>query len=92
MKLSPEQRLTRFNELFSFVSDRIGAKPLQKLPPVRTSAWQHLFGLATSPAQLDQVAALFPRWRDAHRIFDPRTSEAFVRAYPLSLPSSAHVT
>jgi len=78
-KLSPEARLERFAELQKFVSDRIGQKPAVKLPPVRNTAWQHLFGLATTKEQLEQVVELFPRWRDSKRRFDAQNTEAFVR-------------
>ncbi|KAI0629894.1 hypothetical protein C8Q77DRAFT_1065010 [Trametes polyzona] len=46
---------------------------------VRTSAWHHLFSLATTPEQLERVAELLPKWRDARRTFRPATPEKFAR-------------
>ena len=86
-KLSPEARLERFNTLYQFLADRVGTHPparAVKAPEqVRTTAWSHLFGLATTEAQLTKVAELFPLWRDAKRKFSPKIAEAFVRAYLL---------
>jgi len=77
--LDPAERTTRFNELFEFVSSRIGLKPVAKTPEqVRNSAWGHLFDLATTRAQLERVAELFPRWRDSRRQFHEQTAKNFV--------------
>ena len=77
--LDPAERTTRFNELFEFVSSRIGLKPVAKTPEqVRNSAWGHLFDLATTRAQLERVAELFPRWRDSRREFNEQTAKNFV--------------
>lgn len=82
-KLSPEERLARFNTLYEFLSDRIGQNPPAKArkepEQVRKTAWQHLFGLATTPEQLERVAELFPKWRDSRQVFTPKMAEAFVR-------------
>ena len=77
--LDPAERTIRFNELFEFVSSRIGLKPVAKTPEqVRNSAWGHLFDLATTRAQLERVAELFPRWRDSRRVFNEQTAKNFV--------------
>ncbi|EPQ58572.1 hypothetical protein GLOTRDRAFT_137249 [Gloeophyllum trabeum ATCC 11539] len=80
-KLSPEERLQRFNNLRQWVSDRIGKHPpAGKFPEqVRNSAWVHLLGLATTPEQVREVVALFPRWVEGGRVFSPRIAEAFIR-------------
>jgi hypothetical protein len=78
-RLDPAERITRFNELFEFVSSRIGLKPTAKTPEqVRNSAWGHLFDLATTRAQLERVVELFPRWRDSRRTFNDQTVENFI--------------
>ena len=78
-KLDPLERTTRFNELFEFVSSRIGLKPTAKTPErVRNSAWGHLFDLATTRAQLERVTELFPRWRDSRREFNEQTVKNFI--------------
>jgi hypothetical protein len=88
--LNPEDRLTKFIELRAFVSDRIGLKPAAKTPEqVRKTAWQHLFGLATSREQLESVTELFSKWRESRRVFDDRTVEKFVREYWLLIPSQS---
>ena len=78
-RLDPVERTTRFNELFEFVSSRIGLKPTAKTPEqVRDSAWGHLFDLATTRAQLERVTELFPRWRDSRREFNEQTVKNFI--------------
>ena len=78
-RLDPTERTTRFNELFEFVSVRIGLKPATKTPEqVRNSAWGHLFDLATTRTQLERVTELFPRWRDSRREFNEQTVKNFV--------------
>ena len=82
-RLDPAERTARFNELFGFVSARIGLKPVPKTPEqVRNSAWGHLFELATTRAQLERVAELFPRWRDSRRVFGEQTVKNFVSEWP----------
>ena len=77
--LDPAERTIRFNELFEFVSSRIGLKPVAKTPEqVRDSAWGHLFDLVTTRAQLERVAGLFPRWRDSRREFNEQTVKNFI--------------
>ncbi|KAI0927540.1 hypothetical protein AcV5_008052 [Taiwanofungus camphoratus] len=78
-RLNAEERSTRFEELRKFVADRIGQRPIAKVPQVRNAAWQHLVGLATTKEQLEQVVEMFPRWRDSKRRFDQKHAEAFVR-------------
>ncbi|CCM00621.1 uncharacterized protein FIBRA_02657 [Fibroporia radiculosa] len=88
--LNSEDRLKRFTELRQFVADRIGQKPTEKLPPVRNSAWQHLFQLATTKEQMDEVVGLLPRWRDSKRQFGKHTVEVFVgRCEQLRCPTLA---
>ena len=78
-RLDPVERTTRFDELFEFVSSRIGLKPTATTPEqVRNSAWGHLFDLATTRAQLERVAELFPRWRDSRRAFNEQTVKNFI--------------
>lgn len=78
-RLDPVERTARFNELFEFVSSRIGLKPVAKTPEqVRDSAWGHLFDLATTRAQLERVIELFPRWRDSRRVFGESTVKRFI--------------
>lgn len=78
-RLDPVERTTRFNELFEFVSSRIGLKPTAKTPEqVRNAAWGHLFDLATTRAQLERVTELFPRWRDSRREFNEQTVKNFI--------------
>ncbi|KZT09091.1 uncharacterized protein LAESUDRAFT_722793, partial [Laetiporus sulphureus 93-53] len=78
-KLSTKDRLKRFDDLRKFVADRIGRKPVEKLPPVRNTAWQHLFMLATTKEQMEEVVKLFPLWRDSKRVFDEQAAKVFVR-------------
>ncbi|KAH9922635.1 uncharacterized protein B0H18DRAFT_879217, partial [Fomitopsis serialis] len=48
---------------------------------VRNSAWQHLFGLATTREQMEAVVQLFPKWRDSkpRRSFNIQNAELFAR-------------
>lgn len=82
-KLTPEARLARFSELRELVDSHIGKRPSAKLAKkpeqVRNTAWQHLFSLATTKEQMEQVVEMIPRWRDAKRVFTPRMTEAFIR-------------
>ena len=84
-KLTPEKRFERFDQLYNFVSERLGYRPAVKTPQVRQSAWIHLFGLATTTEQLEKVTELFTRWRDSRRIFDDHHAEVFVRELPLTV-------
>lgn len=83
-RLTPEARLARFNELRELVESHIGKHPPAKLAKkpeqIRNTAWQHLFSLATTKEQMEQVVEMMPRWRDAKRVFTPRMTEAFIRA------------
>ena len=79
-KLSPEERLARFNALYKSVSEHIGKNPVKTTTQVRTSAWTHLFDLATSNKQMEKVTKLFPQWRDSGRAWSPQVAENFVRA------------
>ncbi|KAI0350336.1 hypothetical protein OH77DRAFT_1081209 [Trametes cingulata] len=71
-------RDARFEEIYRFVKSCIADKT-EPARQVRTSAWHHLFSLATRPEQLERVAELFPKWRDARRSFRPATPEKFAR-------------
>lgn len=92
-RLSPEDRLSKFNELHAFVADRTGLKPAATTPEqVRKSAWQHLFSLSTTREQLESVTELFSKWRDSRKVFDERIVQAFVResgSYPACSESNA---
>ncbi|CAL1709309.1 unnamed protein product [Somion occarium] len=78
--LSPEERLRRFNRLFKFVSDRIGLKPkVHDALQVRKTEWQHLFSLATTKEQLENVVELFPKWRESRRPWTTTHCDTFVR-------------
>ncbi|PCH40335.1 hypothetical protein WOLCODRAFT_143042 [Wolfiporia cocos MD-104 SS10] len=78
-RLSPEARLARFNELRVYVSERIGRSPKVKHPQVRNTSWQHLFMLAVTKEQLEEVSEMFPLWRDYGRQFDPIAAKVFIR-------------
>ena len=84
-KLDPEARIAKFDQLFNFVSERLGRRPAVKTPQVRYSAWIHLFGLAKTPEQLQNVAELFPRWKDSRKDFTAHHTEMFIRK-PAHLP------
>lgn len=81
--LNPDERLKRFTDLHKFVSERIGKAPVQKIPTVRNTAWQHLFMLATTKEQIEQVVEMMPKWRDSKRKFDERIAEVFISAFIL---------
>ena len=81
-KLSPEERLRRFNRLHKYVSDRTGIKPrVSDGGQVRMSAWLHLFSLATTKEQLENVTEVFPKWRESRKPWSTTHCEQFVRAY-----------
>ena len=86
-KLTAEKRQERFDQLFDFVTQRLGRRPAVKTPQVRQTAWTHLFGLATTANQLEKITELLPRWRDSKRTFDPQHAEQLVRAFFFPLPS-----
>lgn len=88
--LSPDERLRRFTDLKKFVSERIGRMPTEKIPTVRNTAWQHLFMLASTEEQMEQVVEMMPKWRDSKRTFDEKIAEVFVSACFNSL-YSVHV-
>ncbi|KAI9064658.1 hypothetical protein FKP32DRAFT_1757257 [Trametes sanguinea] len=71
-------RNARFDEIYQFMKSCIADKT-EHVRQVRTAAWHHLFSLATTPEQLERVADLFPKWRDAKRTFRPATPEKFAR-------------
>ena len=82
-RLDPAERTVRFDELFEFVSGRIGLKPAARTPEqVRHSAWGHLFDLASTRTQLERVAELFPQWRDSRREFGEQTAKNFISEWP----------
>ncbi|CDO78187.1 hypothetical protein BN946_scf184694.g2 [Trametes cinnabarina] len=71
-------RNARFDEMYQFMKSCIADKT-EHVRQVRSATWLHLFSLATTPEQLEQVAELFPKWRDAKRTFRPATAEKFGR-------------
>ncbi|KAI1789385.1 hypothetical protein LXA43DRAFT_1021389 [Ganoderma leucocontextum] len=88
---SPRQydRNARFDELCHFARACLVTKTETKRQ-VRSSIWNHLFQLASTPEQLDRVAELFPAWRDAQRSFRPSTVVAFAaRCNALRCPGLA---
>lgn len=86
-KTNPPTRTSRrgrqFHQLFQFVTDHTGRKPVRKQAQVRQSAWLRLFQLASKPEQLELVTEAFPRWRDSGKVFKPIHAEMFARAYLL---------
>lgn len=84
-KLSTTEREARFNKDLEFLSSRIGLKPRLKTPQPRHTAWQHLFQLAATREQMEQVVDLFPLWRDSKKQFTPVMAEGFVGAYALRI-------
>jgi hypothetical protein len=82
-RLTYDQRVERFNSLLQFVDEHIGrnppAKAQRKPEQVRDTAWQHLFDLAMTKEQMEQITAIMPKWRESRRKFTDRTAEAFVR-------------
>ena len=82
-KLTEQERIAKFNEKFAFVNERIGrnppAKQQRKPEQVRNTAWQHLFELALTKEQMEQITEIMPKWRESGRAFTERNAEAFVR-------------
>ncbi|KAM5540926.1 hypothetical protein V8D89_005570 [Ganoderma adspersum] len=88
---SPRQydRNARFDQLYNFARACLVTKSETKRQ-VRSSIWNHLFQLASTPEHLDRVAELFPSWRDAQRPFRPSTVVAFAaRCNTLRCPGLA---
>ncbi|PIL35241.1 hypothetical protein GSI_03031 [Ganoderma sinense ZZ0214-1] len=82
-------RNARFNHIYGFARACLVTKSESKRQ-VRSSVWNHLFQLASTPEQLDRVAELFPSWRDAQRPFRPSTVVAFaLRCNALRCPGLA---
>ncbi|EJF61040.1 hypothetical protein DICSQDRAFT_161775 [Dichomitus squalens LYAD-421 SS1] len=82
-------RNARFEELYQFARACLVTKAETKRQ-VRSSIWNHLFQLASTPEQLDRVAEMFPKWRDAHRTFRPSTVVVFAaRCHALRCPGLA---
>lgn len=81
---SPRQydRNARFDQLYNFARACLVTKSETKRQ-VRSSIWNHLFQLASTPEHLDRVAELFPAWRDAQRSFRPSTVVAFAGQSPV---------
>lgn len=79
-KLSPEERLRRFNRLHKYVADRVGIKPKSTDgSQVSKTAWLHLFSLAATKEQLESVTELFSKWRESRRLWSTAHCEQFVR-------------
>ena len=79
--MDSQARLQRFNEKLQFVGLRIGRDRKEKLPQIRTTAWEELFQLATTREQMEAVVNLFPKWRDTKpgRVFNVQNAELFTR-------------
>ncbi|KAI0044799.1 hypothetical protein FA95DRAFT_1608264 [Auriscalpium vulgare] len=79
-QLSPAARTEKFENLLAFLSSHIGRKfTADDAKQVRSSAWIHLFGLATNEEQLKRVAAEFWKFEEGGRKFQHKHVEAFVR-------------
>lgn len=85
--LAADDKKARFEELYQFAASCIADKT-EPARQMRTSAWHHLFSLAGTPEELERVAELFPKWRDARRSFRPATPVQFAREYT-AVPSFA---
>jgi hypothetical protein len=95
-KLSPEEQLAQFDQLFEDVSQKIGRRTQTKSPALRNSVWIHLFRLATTPEQLRKVAEIFPQWRESRREFNTHHAEmfackSFARARTIGLKSQLYL-
>lgn len=77
-KLTPEERLERFDNLFKETVKHLGRKPSVKVP-MRLSNWVNLIGLATTEQQLEKISELFPGWKDRGQELKAQTSELFIR-------------
>ncbi|OJT15572.1 hypothetical protein TRAPUB_6319 [Trametes pubescens] len=76
--LAADDKKARFEELYQFAASCIADKS-EPARQMRTAAWHHLFSLAGTPEELERVAELFPKWRDARRSFRPATPVQFAR-------------
>ncbi|KIL64767.1 hypothetical protein M378DRAFT_162921 [Amanita muscaria Koide BX008] len=91
-RLTYEERQTRYDELLAFVKPRLGRNPEVKpvKPHIRNSAWLQLVSLAETERQLQEIAELFPAWKDSGRELNATFSELFVRrCEELSCPKVA---
>jgi hypothetical protein len=77
-RLTLEERGAAFDELFDYVSQRIGKRPSTHLP-MRHSAWNILISLAASEQQLDSIANIFPKWKEGGHKLRPSASDIFIR-------------
>ncbi|KAI0768968.1 hypothetical protein BD413DRAFT_493542 [Trametes elegans] len=71
-------RNARFENIYSFTKSCIVDKD-EVVRQIRTSVWNHLITLATTPEQLERIAALMPAWRNAKRKFAQGAPELFAR-------------
>ncbi|KAG5643967.1 hypothetical protein DXG03_009318 [Asterophora parasitica] len=78
-RLSDKSRVARFNQIYEFVTPRLGRKPQVKMPMVRRSAWVQLVQLATTEEQVSRIVDLMPGWNESGNQFDAAFSELFVR-------------
>ncbi|KAJ7188527.1 hypothetical protein C8R46DRAFT_1054963 [Mycena filopes] len=63
-RLTPGERLDRFNNLVKFVKPRIGRNPTKKAPLVRRSVFPQLINLTMTPKQLRAVTELMVPWKE----------------------------
>ncbi|KDQ60487.1 hypothetical protein JAAARDRAFT_68008 [Jaapia argillacea MUCL 33604] len=78
-RLTPEERLKKFNDLRQYVSDRIGKRRAIRREQIRDSAWNHLWDLASTKEQMEQVVEMFPAWKAMGKVFTQTHAEQFVR-------------
>ncbi|KAJ7748747.1 hypothetical protein DFH07DRAFT_560637 [Mycena maculata] len=63
-RLTPGQRLHRFNTLVGFVRPRIGRHPTKRTPLVRRTVFPQLIQLSTMPEHLHTIAELMAVWKE----------------------------
>jgi len=78
LKANLHARRAQYDELYSFVSPRIGRRPAIIDSQIRNSAWTRLCKVATTREELEKVVELMPKWRDGKREFNVSNSKAFV--------------
>jgi hypothetical protein len=73
-------RTQRFEKAFGLLSNQIDQFQLKgHSPPIRSTAWLHLFDLATYPQQLEHVSSTFSQFVENSRPFRDGHVNAFVR-------------
>ncbi|KIM86930.1 hypothetical protein PILCRDRAFT_815384 [Piloderma croceum F 1598] len=70
-----------FNSLIEFVQGGIGSSSKRAVPSrgIRSASWSQMFLLVRTAEELEQVAEMFPKWREMQRSFRATDSELFVR-------------